>query len=332
MAVQNQQFPTLLDVATRSDPKGKIAKIVEALTIDTPLLQDMPWVEANGPDGHLITTRTALPSLTWRRYNEGTVPSKSKTAQVTETTGILDGLSKVDVALAKRNGNEAAFRQSEDLAFMAAYNRSLEDAFFYASQKANPERVTGLSPRLDALSGIPYGSQIIQHATGVVGSDITSIWLVGWGPRKVYGIYPPGTVAGLQVNDMGIQLETEAGTTNQLPMYRTYFSWQCGFAVEDARYLVRGANIKTSTLAGSGATTLIQMMIKMTEQIQSLNDCMPVFYCNRFVRSILRQQAVGNIVNSTLQYDMVGGKPMMSFAGIPIHRSDALINAETALA
>ncbi len=95
-------FSTLLDVAKRLDPNGKIARIVESLTVDCPLLEDMPWVEANGPDGHLITTRTSLPSLTWRKYNQGILPTKSSTAQFSEVCGMLDGTSKVDVKLAQR--------------------------------------------------------------------------------------------------------------------------------------------------------------------------------------------------------------------------------------
>lgn len=329
MATINQGLPTLLDIARRTDPDGKISKIVEALTIDTPLLQDMPWVEANGADGHLITTRTALPSLTWRKYNEGIAPSKSKTAQVTEACGMLDGVSKVDVALAKRNGNAAAFRASEDLSFMAAYNRALEDSFFYASQKVNPERITGLSPRLDALSGIPYASQVIPHGAAS-GNDQTSIWLVGWGERKVYGIYPKGSTLGIEHKDLGEQLEIESGTNNQLLMYRSYFSWQAGFAVEDARYLVRIANVDTSALLTTGST-LITAMIKATEQLQSLNDCKPIFYCNRLVRSYLRQQALDTVKNSTLSFENVGGKPVMTFSGIPIHRTDGLLNTEAPL-
>ena len=66
-------YATLLDIAKRLDPNGKAARIAEVLTIDSPLLQDMPWVEANGADGHLITQRSALPSLTWRKYSNPTV-------------------------------------------------------------------------------------------------------------------------------------------------------------------------------------------------------------------------------------------------------------------
>lgn len=323
-------FATLLDIAKRLDPNGTIAQIAETLTTDCPLLADMPWVEANGPDGHLITTRSALPSLTWRKYNQGVLPTKSQTSQFTETCGMLDGISKVDVKLAKRNGNEKAFRASEDLSFVSSYKRTLETAFFYSSQKTDPTQITGLSPRLDALSGIPYSSQVLPFGAAA-GNDSASVWLVGWGPKKVYGIYPKGSQAGLAMKDMGPELVDDGVTTGaQFEAYRSKFNWDCGFAVEDARYLVRLANIDDDVLAETG-NALILKLAEMTEQIQSLDDCRPVFYMNRRIRSFLRRQAIDTTKNSTLSFDTVGGKPVLSFSGIPIHRTDALLNTEAPL-
>lgn len=323
-------YSTLLDIASRLDPKGKIARIAETLNTDCPLLQDMPWVEANGPDGHLITTRTGLPGLTWRKYNQGVLPSKSQTGQFTETTGMLDGVSKVDVALAKRNGNAAEYRASEDVSFVSSYKRTLESAFFYSSQKTDPTQITGLSPRLDALSGIPYASQVLPFGAAS-GNDNSSIWLVGWAPKKVYGIYSAGSVAGLQMKDLGDQLEDDgSGTGAQFLAHRSYFTWNCGFAVEDARYLVRIPNIDDDVLVGTG-NALILAMSDAVEQLQSLEDCNPVFYMNRFVRKFLRKQAIDTTKNSTLTIDTIGGKRMLMFGEVPIHRTDALLSSEAPL-
>lgn len=323
-------YSTLLDLAKRLDPNGKIARIVESLNTDCPLLQDMPWVQANGPDGHLITSRSALPSLTWRKYNQGVVPTKSTTSQFTETCGMLDGTSNVDVALAKRNGNAEEFRASEDVSFVSSYKRTLETAFFYESQKTSPERITGLSPRLDALSGIPYSSQVIPFGAAA-GNDSTSVWLVGWAPKKVYGIFPPGFTAGLQMKPLQDEMVDDgSGTGASFLAHRTYFSWNCGFAVEDARYLVRICNIDDDVLAETG-NALILKMADALEQIQSLEDCNPVFYMNRRVRQYLRKQAIDTTKNGTLTIDTVGGKRMLHFDEVPIHRTDALLNTEAPL-
>ena len=56
----SDQFPTLLDVAKRMDPDGKIDKIAEMLSQDNEVLDDMPWFEGNLPTGHRVTVRTGL--------------------------------------------------------------------------------------------------------------------------------------------------------------------------------------------------------------------------------------------------------------------------------
>ena len=135
---------------------------------------------------------------------------------------------------------------------------------------------------------------------------------------------PGFTCNGVYFTDDGIT------TGAQFEAYRSKFSWDCGLAVEDARYLVRIANIDDDVLAETG-NALILKMSDAAEQIQSLDDCKPVFYMNRRVRSYLRKQAIDSTKNSTLQFDTVGGKPVLSFSGIPIHRTDALLNTEAPL-
>lgn len=324
-------FSTLLDVARRLDPNGKIARIAEVLTTDCPLLGDIPWVEANGPDGHLITSRSSLPSLTWRKYNQGVVPTKSTTSQFVETCGMLEGVSKVDVALAARNGNAAEFRASEDLAFVSSYKRTLETAFFYSSQKTTPEQITGFAPRLDALTGIPFSSQVLNFGAAA-GNDSASVWLIGWAPKKVYGIYPKGTQAGLKMDVLPDDMVDDgSGTGAEFLAHRTKFSWSCGLAVEDARYVVRLANIDDDVIVGTG-NALILKMIDMLHQIQSLEDCRPVFYVNRAINTYLHKQALDSAKNGTLTFDNpAGGRRIVTFAGVPVHQTDALLSTEAPL-
>lgn len=329
MATINQNgLPTLFDLAKRMDPDGSIAEIAETLTIESPLLQDLQWKEANGVDGHLVTTRTTLPALTWRRYNEGIDAAKSNTGQYTETLGMLEGRSVVDVDLAKRNGNSDAYRQSEDKAFVQSFYRTLETAFFYASTKTDPEQIHGLAPRFDALSGLTYQSQVISFGAAA-GADNSSVWLIGHGDRKVYGLYPKGEegTAGLSQEDMGIEYEADSNN-KKFRAYRTHFQWKCGLCVEDARYVVRLCNIDDDVLVDTG-NALIFKLAEMLEQINSLEGCKPVFYMSRRVRSFLRRQCIDSTKNSTLTYENVGGKPVLMFSGVPIHRSDAILNTES---
>ena len=106
--------PTLLDLAKRTDPDGRISDIVEILNQTNEILSDMVWVEGNLTTGHRTTIRTGLPAPTWRKLYGGVQPTKSTSAQITDNCGMLEAYAEVDKALADLNGNTAEFRLSED--------------------------------------------------------------------------------------------------------------------------------------------------------------------------------------------------------------------------
>lgn len=326
--VNNDGLPSLADWVKKRDPNGAHARIVEVLTKKNPMLEDMVVKEGNLPTGHQVTTRTALPTPEWRILNQGVSPSKSKTAQVTEACGMLEGFSVVDTKLAKLNGEEAAFRAGEDMAHRAAMVNEVETGLFYHSTKTAPEKFMGLSPRLDATTG-PGGSQIIKHDGAAAGADQASIWLVGWGEKSVYSIFPKGSMAGLQTVDRGVQLWDD-GSGKKFDAYVTRLSWDIGLCVEDWRYLVRIANIDATNLAYTG-NELIKSMARALEMIQDLNSVRPVFYCNRAIRTYLRLQAMDAVKNSTLTMENVAGKPVMMMGGVPVRMTDALLSTEAVI-
>jgi hypothetical protein len=333
MAILAQSLPTLLDKVKRMAPNGAIDNIVEQLTMRNAILEDMVWSEGNLPTGHLFTSRTGLPSVAWRKLNQGVSPGKSLTDQVTETCGMLEATSAVDCEVARLNGNEAAFRASEDNAFLQSLNNEVSTGLFYHSTAATPEKFGGLTPRFNATSSVstlPQSSQIIKSTASPSGSDQTSIWLVCWGPDTVFGIYPKGTVGGIETEDMGKQLWDD-GTGKKFRAWVTYWTWRVGLVVKDWRYVVRIANIDTSAI-GATDTTIIEAMIKATHQIQDLKMGRPVFYCNRTVGAYLHLQARSGVTNSTLSIENIGGSPITKFLGIPVRETDALINTEDAVA
>jgi len=331
MAALTSSVATLLDISKREDPNGKIARIVELLTQQNEVLEDMQWKEGNLPTGEKTTIRTGLPTPTWRLLNYGVQPTKSSTAQVTDNCGMLEAFSKCDVDLVKLNNNAAEYRLTEDVAHMEAMNQSLASTLFYGSTALNPERFVGLAPRYSALSTdtTKAGSNIIN---GSGDSDRTSIWLVGWGATTAHGIYPKGSKAGFSHEDLGEDTVLDAAGG----MYRafvTHYKWDCGLTVRDWRYVVRIANVDSAALqadASSGAD-IIDLMTQALEVPPSLNGAKFVFYCNRTIKSYLRRQ-ITNKSNVQLNLENVMGKPVMSFGGFPVRRCDQITNAETAVA
>lgn len=320
--------PNMLDVVKRLDPDNKIAMIVEMLAEQNEILQDMTAVEGNLPTGHRTTVRSGYPSSTWRKLNYGVQPSKSRTVQITDSCGMLENYAEVDKALADLNGNTAAFRLSEDRAFLESMNQTMADALFYGDSSVDPEKFMGLAPRFSSTSA-ENGQNIILADGSASGSDQTSIWLVCWGENTVHGIYPKGSMAGFKHQDLGeVTLEDAAGGKYQ--GYRTHYKWDIGLTVRDWRYVVRIANIDTSRLTSDPATSGTNLIDAMTRAIELLPSQMmgrPVFYCNRTVRSYLRRQ-ITNKSNVNLTLDEVAGRRVLAFDDIPVRRCDAILNTE----
>ena len=152
MATLATNVITLSDVAKRMDPDGNIAAIVEMLSQTNEVLTDAHWAEGNLPTGHRVTMRTGYPTVAWRLLNQGVTPSKSTTAQVDESCGMLEGWSEVDKDIAELNGNTPQFRLSEARATIEALNQEMASTLFYGNTTTDPEEFLGLSIRYSSLS------------------------------------------------------------------------------------------------------------------------------------------------------------------------------------
>jgi hypothetical protein len=326
MATLSVNNPTLIDVASRLDPSMNVDKIVEMLAATNPVLNDMTFMEGNLPTGHKTTVRTGLPSVTWRKLYGGVQPSKSTTAQVTDSCGMLEAYAEVDKALADLNGNAAAFRLSEDKAFIEAMSQEMASTLFYGNETTEPEAFTGFAPRFNSLTA-QNGDNIVNAAGA--STDNTSIWLVVWGPNTCHGIYPKGSTGGVQMRDLGeVTVENVDGASGRAQMYRSHYRWDCGLTVRDWRYIVRIANIDVSDLTTvSNTKKLIDWMIQAAERIPSFGAGRAAFYCNRNIREKLRLGILEKVA-SNLTFETVAGKRVLMFDEIPVMRTDALLNNE----
>lgn len=332
MSTLSATHPTLLDVSKRLDPKGQVDTIVELLSQTNEIIEDAVWLEGNLPTGHRTTVRTGLPTPTWRKLYGGVQPTKSTTAQVTENCGMLEAYAEVDKALADLNGNTAAFRLSEERAFIEGMNQEFASTLFYGDESTEPEAFTGFAPRFNSQSAA-NGDNIITDAATPDGTDNSSLWLVVWGPNTAHMIYPKGSKAGLQITDKGqVTIENVDGAGGRMEAYRTHYRWDCGLSVRDWRYVVR-VNFDQEDLVASAASgpNLIDLMTQAIELIPSLGMGRPAFYMNRRCRSILRRQIVSKVASSSLTMDEVAGKKVVSFDGIPVRRVDALTNTESGI-
>ena len=330
---------TILDIAKRTDPNGEVPIIAELLSQKNEVLLDMPWKEGNLPTGTRNTIRTGLPQAYWKRPNAGNLASKSTTAQIDEAAGILEAWCVLDYDVAMLNGNAQKYRLTEADAFLESMSQQLVGTLIYGNTLVNPERFMGFSPRYGAISGAVNAQNILN--AGGTGATNTSIWLIGWGENTVYGIYPRGSIGGLQHYDFGNRPWQTATTVGggQMHAYVDLWHWYCGLAVKDWRYVVRLANISVSDLTSGtgtqGAQQLIKEMSRMRARIPSWGGISPAFYCNRTVQSILMIQGLDksqNILDVQSGLDQFGKMATtLRFCGIPIRINDQLLLTESAI-
>lgn len=329
---------TLVDYAKRLDPATNSVSvaIAELLSQNNAILTDMLWKEGNLSTGHRITMRTGLPTPTWRKLNQGVASSKSTTAQVDETVGMLEAIGEIDKDLAELNGNSAAFRLSENSAHMESMSQNMASTLFYGDHTTNPERFLGLAPRYSTISGATNGQNVISGSGS--GSDNTSVWLVGWGDNSVYGIFPKGSKAGLQ-HDAGNGVEWAFDSNNnRYKAYIDHYQWKAGIALKDWRYVVRIANIDVSNLiAESSAADLIKLMSRAIDRLPTVEGIKPVFYCNRTVFSMLKIQALNksasalSVTDALTQFGGKGGAKQLEFLGIPVRLCDKILETEATI-
>lgn len=337
MATLSANALTLADWAKRTDPDGRVPVVAELLSQSNEVLEDAIFLEGNLPTGHRVSIRTGLPIVYWRAMNQGIPSSKSTSAQVDEACGILEARSEVDKDLAELNGNTAAFRLSEDTAFLEAMNQTQATTLFYGNPGTDPKQYLGLAPRYGTISGAGNAQNILD--AGGSGSDNTSVFLVVWGEQTVFCPFPKGSKAGLTHEDLGEQTVYNSDGT-RMQALATRYQWKNGLVVKDWRYVVRICNIDVSDLmaqsttqAASASTALVKLMARALYRIPNMSMGRAAFYMNRTVHSGLalaamdKSQYVLKIEQGLTQF----GQPnsWLSFLGVPLRRVDALLNTES---
>ena len=328
MATLGATFVDLIDVYKQQDGRGNFVDVIEMLMEMTPMLDDAIAVECNKGTTHLHTVRSGLPTVTWGKLYQGIPNSKGAKAQVEDTTGFVEGLSTVDKRLLELSTNEGAVRLSEAQSYLEAMSQEVATKLIYGNSASDPEEFMGLAPRFDDL-GAANGGQIID--AGGTGSDNTSIWFVTWGDNQCNLLYPKGTQAGVQRDDKGEQRVTD-GSGNAYYAKEELFTWHIGLAVKDWRYVSRIANVDVS-LMQAGSVALYNFMRKAYYKLQNRRVAggKIAIYCNRDVLESLDALATNagasdNFVR--LKPMEIEGKEVMTYRGIPIRETDAIINTE----
>ncbi|MGY4397271.1 hypothetical protein ACVWZA_002465 [Sphingomonas sp. UYAg733] len=336
MATIGNSFLNLIDLYKGAGgTDAQTGEVIEVLRQLNPLMEDAVTAECNMGTTHRHTIRTGLPTVTWGMLYQGIPQSKATTQQVDDTTGFVEGLSTVDTRLLDISPNPAAVRLSEGRAYLEAMAQEVQRGFFYHDTVTTPEKFKGLATRYNKIGGGGAGNQIVD--AGGTGSDNTSIWFVTHGDNYTTLIHPKGTKAGITREEKGEQ-RTQDDNKNVYYVKEELFRQHIGVAVRDWRFNARIANVDYSDLL-SGTPDLYKYMRQAYYKLQGRRAAKmsgdvaaqgrTVIYMNRDVISAL--DSIGtNSANGALMLKPMElqGQEVLSYRGIPIRETDALINAE----
>jgi hypothetical protein len=232
---------------------------------------------------------------------------------------------------------------SEEGGFYEGMTQQVQSAFLYANSMNTPAQIMGLAPRYNTVNAANAASANNVIDMGGTGSTNCSMWVVGWGPNSVHGIFPKGKIAGLQMTDLGEDVKV-LSDGSMYRVYRSHFKWECGLAVRDWRYVVRMCNIDVTLLTGASAANLINGLVSAFHRFPTAPSSMRIatdptkpsgvlgatrfaIYCNRQVAAALDRQAM-NKSNLLLSIGEFDGKPVTMFRGVPIRVVDRLLTTE----
>jgi hypothetical protein len=334
MAALNNAHLSLLNVVTRMLPDGSVDEdIVELLMKYSPTIRDAVWVEGNEMSGHRSHVRTSLPTPSWRKLNQVSSFDKSTTAPITDSIGICEKWFQIDAKMVRMQANPAGFLKSEHDAFVEAFAQEIEDTVYNGNESTAPEEFTGILPRYNVLATSSTDQQAEQMFTeaGAGDTDAASIVLVDWSPKRVHMLYPRGSGGGLEVYDEGlVTSENHAGQVGPLQVFRKKFCWDAGLHVKDWRGISR-FQFDPDDVVASGATgpVISDFMGKMISRVQPGPNAR--FYMGRTARECFDLQANNKGVLAVTSVTTALGEVVEAFRGIPIRRTDALPDTETAI-
>ncbi|MGH2612057.1 MAG: major capsid protein [Rhabdochlamydiaceae bacterium] len=246
------QNPTLIDVAKERDSEGKLLPHIYALSQANAWVNWLTWLETNQARSHMVSVETSAPLPSTRILNRGVDSQYGTWAQIEETVAQIKDWVEVDEDAADYGGDPESFRVRQAQGRLRAMGRKFTYLSFYGNRGANPGDLNGLTMRFNALTDSP-NSQNVLNAGGTTANGQLSIWLIGFGPYALSGIFPKGSVAGMHHRDWGLRPKTNAidsagNAVGKMAVYLDEFTMDCGIFPADWRHLVRIANVDTAAL------------------------------------------------------------------------------------
>ncbi len=316
----------LSDVAMLTDPKGNTPKITNILEKKSNMARNGFWMEANSKTMHESVQRASKIKGYDRQYYKGNPPSVTKFNKQFDKIGTIEDSFVVDYKLAELAGDKTTYINQQIINFTADFAEILDSRLIYSNGIAEPDRPTGLMPRLNHKD-VPT---VIDHG-GLVADDgeMTSIYAITHGTDMCAFLYPEGSKAGLDQKVWSLSRNNPdgLGAGNQFLGYPVDFLQDYGMVAFRPRSIGRICNIAPDDkLDASKIRALVNQM-----EINSNTR----FYINRSVRGKLwdavadstQIQFIANKAGENERGLDVGGM-VNRFMDIPFQFNEMILDTE----
>jgi hypothetical protein len=305
------QYTNLLDLARRSNNDVAVGLIEDSFGV-APELQYIPVRTVTGSTYNVVR-RTALPSGGFRNLNEGRATEKSTTAQEVKSLLIFDlqmAMDKMAPAIEDRSAGDIMTDEATG-AFRGAM-RTIGTQFYYGVNA-------------DAKGFIGIGQQIATggEADAAGGTDGTSLWVV-W--PDIQGVhFVVSDRASFEMSEWRLQSFVESNT--QIERYVASLNALIGLNVGSDKSVFRVKGIKAASSANY-LTDALGAELRSKIPTERLNGLVAFGNSTAILTLQKSRSAVGNVAANRGGSAAFAPEPD-SIAGIPIIRSDMILDNET---
>lgn len=284
------------------------ADIVNEASKNLGLINRLPVEKIEGTTVKL-TVRTGLPTVSFRGYNEGVVPSKTAHETRDFSTAYIDSKCVIDVALAEATKDKARLMDDESISRYEATLSHVEEQTFYGVT-ADAKGFPGLIAQMDNTTAK------VVDATGT--ANKTSVFFIKEDRRDGVSLIL-GKNSPLTMRDEWKEEAVEDEDGNTYDAWTNKVSGFIGCRLANKKNCVRIKNIGTA--AGKGLTD--DLLFKGLEKFTTSNKGRPTaIYMTSRSQEQLRAARQAAITTGA-----VAPLPT-SWNNIPIVITDAISNAE----
>ena len=321
---------------------GKYVPWAKTLTEESPFLQDLVVMPANGILSHEASRETSLPTPQIIKVGAGHVSSTVRWDKYKESISIFKDRADIPEDVLDLQPDKASFRSDVEDGHMRGFGQGVTNHFFYGTSVASPEKFDGLDVRYnvpdasDPTDPSSDSSDAFVFDAGGTGSDTMSIWMIQHGINKIKGITPNNDpMLGIKKTDSGlVYQQTSSSYTGadsgreERQVWRTEFAWKIGIDIPDVRSVARIRNIESGI--DDLDSSFLQLIFQAEDEVFKGPEQIFAYIPLRMMTFLhIMAESKQNVIYDT---NNIYGIPLFRIGRILLRPEDALKRTEDAVA